>query len=182
MDKKGETPTKANSSKFLNRPVMTISFRCPNCSTELSFEDLAHKESPCPQCNKIIHLSLTEPMRQKNIVDRCAICGLEKLYTQKDFNRTLGVSIFVGAAIASLILYGYNQVIAAFLVLGGAAAADYLLYLALPEVTICYRCHSQYRNVVPNSANEAFELGLAEKFDPKDKRPAAENPAAEWQR
>ena len=119
-------------------------------------------------------------MRKENTVDQCMICGLEKLYTQKDFNRTVGAAIFTAAAIVSLVLYGYNHVVSAFLVLGGAAAADYLLYLALPEVTICYRCHSQYRSVSPNPTNSEFELGLAEKYDPKDKQHGAENPAAEW--
>ena len=120
-------------------------------------------------------------MRKDNMVDQCAICGLEKLYIQKDFNRTLGASIFVGAAIISLIFYGYNYVVTAFLILGAAAAMDYLLYMALPEVTICYRCHSQYRDVSKNPEISGFELGLAERYDPKDKRPGAENPASEWQ-
>ena len=119
-------------------------------------------------------------MRRDNVIDGCAICGLKKLYTQKDFNRTLGATIFVAAAILSLALYGYNHVLAAFLVLGAAAAVDYLLYLGLPEVTICYRCHSQYRRVSDNSANEAFDLAIAEKYDPKDKRKNADNPSAEW--
>jgi len=160
---------------------MIIFFRCPHCSMELSFDDLSQTESPCPQCGTSIKLTITQQMRGGNIVDKCAICGLEKLYIQKDFNRTLGASIFVGAAIVSLILYGYNHVVASFLVLGGAAAADYLLYLALPEVTICYRCHSQYRGFSANPVNTVFELGLAEKYDPKDKGKNAENPAAEWQ-
>jgi hypothetical protein len=119
-------------------------------------------------------------MRKENKVDQCAICGLEKLYTQKDFNRTLGATLFVLAAIISLVLYGYSYVVASFLVLGGQQAIDYFLYMALPEVTICYRCHSQYRNVTSNPINEAFELGLAEKYDPLDKSKGAENPAAEW--
>lgn len=114
-------------------------------------------------------------------MDHCAICGLEKLYIQKDFNRTLGVSILIGASVMSLILYGYNYVISAFLIFGAAAVIDYILYRMLPNVTICYRCHSQYREVNLNPANEAFELGLAEKYNPKNKDPNAENPAAEWQ-
>ena len=175
----------ANANPFLPAqtpplPNMIISFRCPQCSVELSFDDLSQAESPCPRCGRVIRLGITDEMRQRNMVRHCAICGLEKLYTQKDFNRVLGASIFVGAAIISLILYGYNHVVTSFLVLGGAAAADYLLYLALPEVTICYRCHSQYRHATPNPANTAFELGLAEKYDPKDKNRGAENPASEW--
>lgn len=119
-------------------------------------------------------------MKKDNLVDKCAICELDKLYTQKDFNRTLGACLFVGFAVLSLVLYGYNYVVSAFLVLGLAFAIDYILLKILPEVTICYRCHSQYRKVSPNAANEEFELGLAEKYDPLDKRVNAENPAAEW--
>ncbi len=160
---------------------MVISFRCPHCSNELSFEDLSQNESPCPSCNQMVTLQISKQMQQNNVVDKCVICGLEKLYVQKDFNRTLGVSILAGAVVISLILYNYNHIISSFLVLGGAAAVDYLLYLALPEVTICYRCHSQYRDVSLNLGHQIFELGLAEKYDPKDKRKGAENPAAEWQ-
>lgn len=163
-----------------NLAPMQISIRCPHCSTELSFEDLSQDESPCPKCSQIIRLRITPMMREKNVIDHCVLCGLEKLYTQKDFNRVLGASIFAGAAVLSLILYGYNNVVTAFLILGAAAAIDYLLYLALPEVTICYRCHSQYRRVSPNPSNAEFELALAEKYDPKDKSALAENPAAEW--
>lgn len=159
---------------------MQVSFRCPYCTTELSFEDLSQDQSPCPKCSEMIRLRITQGMREKNLVDHCVICGLDKLYTQKDFNRTLGASIFGGAAIMSLICYGYHYVVSAFLVLGAAAAIDYLLYLALPEVTICYRCHSQYRGVASNPHHSEFELALAEKYDPKDKRTGAENPAAEW--
>ncbi len=159
---------------------MMISFRCPHCYCELSFDDLSQDESPCPGCGKAIQLQISKKMRENNVVDKCVLCGLEKLYVQKDFNRTLGISIFLGAAIVSLIFYGYNQVITAFLVLAGAAAADYLLYVSLPEVTICYRCHSQYRGVSSNPANEAFELGLAEKYDPLDKHSTVNHPASEW--
>lgn len=159
---------------------MIISFRCPHCSAELSFTDLSRNQSPCPRCEKDIRLHVTEKMRQHNMVDQCAICELESLYVQKDFNRTLGVTIFISAALISLVFYGYNRVVASFLVLGGAVAVDYLLYIVLPEVTICYRCHSQYRGVSRNPANETFELGLAEKYDPKGKRVNADNPAAEW--
>ena len=119
-------------------------------------------------------------MRHQNTVDHCAVCECPTVYVQKDFNRTLGMTIFIVGAVISLILYGFNHVWAAFAVLLGCAAIDGLLYKVLPDVTICYKCYAQYRRFTPNPANQPFELGLAEKFDPLDKRPAAENPAAEW--
>ena len=160
---------------------MIIRFLCPHCRRELEFDDLSHHESPCPLCGQAIQLRISEAMRQRNQVDQCAVCDCPQVYVQKDFNRTLGVSIFIGGAILSLVLYGFNHVWAAFGVLLGCALADGLLYKVLPDVTICYKCHSQYRQVATNPTNQAFELGLAEKYDPLDKRADAENPAAEWQ-
>jgi hypothetical protein len=130
-------------------------------------------------CEKPIPLHITDRMRRENLVERCAICA-GKVYVQKDFNRTLGVSIFVAGAIIFLVLAWKNRLVEGTLVWAAFALADGLLYKFLPDVTICYKCYAQYRQFTPNPANEAFELGLAEKYDPLDKRAAAENPAAEW--
>ncbi|MBV9464221.1 MAG: hypothetical protein JO317_08345 [Verrucomicrobiae bacterium] len=164
------------------RPEMVITFRCPNedCRAELSFEDLSADRSPCPKCGREIQLHLTERMRHENVVDRCAICELDKLYVQKDFNRALGVSILGGAAALSFALWVKDWVYTAFLVIGAAAALDFILFRIWPEVTICYRCHAQYRASSPNPENKACDLGLVEKYDPLDKRAGAANPAAEW--
>jgi hypothetical protein len=158
---------------------MRIFFRCPKCKTELNFDDLSRDESPCPACGAPIALSITPRMREENAVDRCAICECPKVYVQKDFNRALGIGILATGIVLSLILFGFNRIWAAFGVLLGFALADALLYKLLPEVTICYRCHAQYRDFACNPHAEPFELGFAEKFDPVDKK-TAENPAAEW--
>ena len=165
---------------FNDKCEMVITFRCPHCKAALSFDDLSVDESPCPKCAKIVPLHLSQRMRNENLVDQCAICRLDKLYVQKDFNRTLGVTIFTAAAILSFILWVKDWVYSAFIVLGAATAADFILYRIWPEVTICYRCHAQYREVTPNPENKQCDLGLIEKYDPLDKAAQAENPAAEW--
>ena len=159
---------------------MVITFRCPHCKAELSFDDLSVNESPCPKCSQTIALHLTPKMREQNMVDQCAICELDKLYVQKDFNRTLGVSILAIAFTISMILWVRDWVYSAFLVIGAAAAIDWTLFKLWPDVTICYRCHAQYRAVTPNPENRECDLGLVEKYDPLDKSVHAENPAAEW--
>ncbi len=120
-------------------------------------------------------------MRRDNVIEHCAVCDCPTLYVQKDFNRTIGMAIFVTGAVVSLVLYGFDRVWQAMAVLLGCAVVDALLYKWLPEVTICYKCHSQYRQVNPNPAIAPFALGLAEKFDPLNKQADAENPAADWQ-
>ncbi len=119
-------------------------------------------------------------MRQRNMVDHCAVCDCQTVYVQKDFNRTLGVSIFVAGAILFLICAWFNRLVEGTLVWAAFVVADGLLYKFLPDVTICYKCYAQYRGVTANPNNRPFELGLAEKFDPLDKKAGAENPAAEW--
>jgi hypothetical protein len=146
----------------------------------LEFDDLSQDESPCPLCGQAIRLHITDRMRRDDMVDRCAVCDCNKVYVQKDFNRTLGVSIFLAGALLFLLCAWKNRLVEGTLVWAAFVVADGLLYKFLPDVTICYKCYAQYRGVARNPDNQPFELGLAEKYDPLDKRVAAENPAAEW--
>jgi len=114
------------------------------------------------------------------MVDRCAVCDCNTVYVQKDFNRTLGVSIFLAGALLFLLCAWKNRLVEGTLVWAAFVVADGLLYKFLRDVTICYKCYAQYRQVTPNPDNQPFELGLAEKFDPLDKHANADNPAAEW--
>ncbi|MCS7049648.1 MAG: zinc ribbon domain-containing protein [Verrucomicrobiae bacterium] len=161
---------------------MNVRFRCRQCRTELEFDVRADtpERSPCPQCGAEIGLRLTDAMRRHNQVDRCAVCDCPTVYVQKDFNRAIGVGIFLTGAALFLVCAWFNRLVEGTLVWAAFVAADALLYKWLPEVTICYKCHAQYRDVSPNPHNRPFELGLAEKYDPLDKRVGAENPAAEW--
>lgn len=118
-------------------------------------------------------------MRRDNVVERCVLCDC-KVYVQKDFNRALGVTIFAIGAVLFLWFAWKNRLVEGTLVWAVFVLADSLLYKFLPNVTICYKCHAQYRDFAPNVDNQPFELGLAEKYDPLDKHAEAENPAAEW--
>ena len=159
---------------------MNIRFLCPHCRTDLEFDDLSESQAPCPHCGQPIALRISPAMRERNVVDQCAICDCPTVYVQKDFNRTLGVGIFTAGAILFLVCAWFNRLVEGTLVWAAFVVADGLLYKFLPDVTICYKCHTQYRGVAANPENRAFELGLAERFDPLDKRAGADNPAADW--
>lgn len=167
-------------SRCVRLADVKISFLCPHCKRELDFEDLSQDEAPCPLCAQPVRLRITERMRTANVVDRCVICDCNKVYVQKDFNRTIGVGIFAAGALLFLLCAWKNRLVEGTLVWAAFVVADGLLYKLLPDVTICYKCHTQYRQFADNPDNQAFELGLAEKFDPLDKRAGAENPASEW--
>ncbi|MCG3149926.1 MAG: hypothetical protein PCFJNLEI_03393 [Verrucomicrobiae bacterium] len=128
----------------------------------------------------MIPLRISDRTRRENVVEHCLICDCPQVYVQKDFNRTVGVSIFIAGAILFLICAWFNRLIEGTLVWAVFTVADALLYKFLPNVTICYKCQAQYRDFSENPNNTAFELGLAEKYDPLDKNAGAENPAAEW--
>jgi hypothetical protein len=159
---------------------MTLTFLCPHCRAEVDCDGAAQTSARCGQCGAETPLRPSPALREHHKVDHCVVCGCPSVYVQKDFNRTFGVALFVITAAVSCWLYFYHKVWEAFAVLLGAAALDFVLYRLLPDVIICYRCHSQYRRFAPDSGYAKFDLGLAEKYDPKDKKPGAENPAAEW--
>ena len=125
-------------------------------------------------------MRISERVRRENVVERCVVCDCPQVYVQKDFNRALGVAIFAAGALLFLLFAWRNRLVEGTLVWAVFVVADALLYKFLPDVTICYQCHAQYRQVTANPGNQAFELGLAEKYDPLDKRAGADNPAAEW--
>ena len=154
--------------------------RCPQCHKVLQVDTAGENERKCPSCGEVVHLRITERMRRDNIVDHCGVCDCNKVYVQKDFNRALGVSIFLAGALLFLLCAWKNRLVEGTLVWAVFVVADGFLYKFLPDVTICYKCYTQYREFRPNPDNQPFELGLAEKYDPLDKHQGADNPAAEW--
>lgn len=90
-------------------------------------------------------------------LERCLRCGSERLYVQKDFNRTLGLAVFVVAALLSLPTWGLSLLVATVIDLG--------LYFLLGDVTICYGCNTQHRGFAKNPAHGPFDLHVAEAID-----------------
>lgn len=72
-------------------------------------------------------------------------CATPDLYLQKDFPHGLGLAIvIVGFAAGSIFWYLYMP-IWTFAVFLATAMLDLVLYYLVPDVTICYRCLSQFR-------------------------------------
>ena len=86
----------------------------------------------------------------------CLTCGSDKLYSQKDFNRKLGLAIVIVGAVLSPWTYGLSLV--AFMGL------DYGLYRFVPEVTVCYACDGIHRSFQHNPLHRAHDPLLAERF------------------
>ena len=96
-------------------------------------------------------------MANERIVDRCAACEGRQLYVQRDFNQKAGLAVVVVGAVLAPFTY--------YISLFAAAGIDAALYLMLPEITVCYRCHAHYRGFARNRGHQAFDLHLAEQYD-----------------
>ncbi len=96
-------------------------------------------------------------------LERCLRCGGDRLYTQKDFNRKLGLLVFAVAAVLSVPTWGLSLL--------AATLIDLLLYHLIGDVTVCYGCRAQHRGFRKNPQHGPFDLHVAEAVDRRP-RPA----------
>jgi hypothetical protein len=97
-------------------------------------------------------------------LNACALCGEAELYRKKDFPHWLGMLLLVIACLAFLVTnYLYQQWLA-WAILLASAVVDGLLYLAVRDVVVCYRCGTQHRGFAPNPAHGSFELSIGERY------------------
>lgn len=89
-------------------------------------------------------------------VKYCGICKCRDLYTQKDFNRKIGIAI----AAVGAILAPFTKLISLFV----CALIDLVLYKVLPVISVCYRCHGIYRGFVFNPLHQGFNLGVNDRY------------------
>lgn len=89
-------------------------------------------------------------------IEICLACGSNRLYTQKDFNRMLGLVIVIIGAAFSPWTYGLSLIV--------CMGLDYGLYFFVPEITVCYACDAIHRGFEHNPAHRAHDPLLAERF------------------
>ncbi|HZF00010.1 MAG TPA: hypothetical protein VE981_23580 [Planctomycetota bacterium] len=143
---------------------MEIISYCDHCYKGTRFDSaLAPSEVVCDKCADRRAVTMTESIRDRNVVDRCVLCGCGHLYIEKDFNGYLGFGIIVAAIVGSALLWVRN-VYLSVAVLGVAALVDLVVWLISRERTVCYRCVASYRRSAPNPAHERYDLGTAGRF------------------
>jgi hypothetical protein len=133
---------------------MEIEFRCAGCRSVNEQQD-SSKHVECRSCGKS-YGTWSDFSDEQSGIQFCAICRCRDLYIQKDFNRKIGCGI---AAIGAL-LAPFTKLISLLV----CALIDLVLYLTLPAITVCYRCHSIYRHFPKNPAHEGFNLGINDRY------------------
>lgn len=134
----------------------SVTFFCPKCeqSQSLVKTDLGELlEFPCGACKETILLTR---LNQEN-VDSCCLCRSKDLYQHKDFNKTLGIALFlIGAVLAPWTYYASLFV---------ALILDAALYPLFPWMAVCYKCETEHRGWPKNPRLNRFNHEIAAHYE-----------------
>ena len=149
---------------------MQILAKCPKCEAGLPVKAVdAPAAIRCGRCGRDIPLSVTPALREDRAVDRCAVCEGADFYTRKDFDPKIGLAVVIIGAAISAVFYWYQRDLIAYSILAAAALIDLVVYGRLKDLTVCYRCHSEYRGAYPRTA-PAFDLHTADVLEQEYER------------
>jgi hypothetical protein len=126
--------------------MASVHFLCTACDVRLSRESGEFPRA-CDRCGA--PNDVTAPSANANI-DRCAACGHDQLYFQKDFNRKTGIALVVVGAVFVPWTYGLSLL--------GVTILDYVVWRMVKDVIVCYRCQAVHRGYRANPAIKPFDL------------------------
>jgi len=149
---------------------MQILARCPKCDAGLP---VIAAEAPaaikCGRCGTEIPLETSPAVRADTAVDSCPVCRGADFYLRKDFNPSVGVAFVATTAVISAVFYWFRHDFIAYGILAATALADLVIYGRLSTLTVCYRCHSEFRGVYPRTA-VGFDLHTADELEQEYER------------
>ena len=94
-------------------------------------------------------------INQKN--PECPDCGCTHLYKKKDFNQSLGCLIILIGAVFVPLTYGLSLVLLFLL--------DLALYRRIKDSIECYKCKTEFKNVVVPKNFTNFDHHIAEIYE-----------------
>lgn len=119
--------------------AMTMASPCAQCGSKIEIYCGREPQlANCPQCGHEQEFNFT-PNMAEGILDTCPCCQRKDFYQQKDFNRIVGVTLFIIAAILSIFTYGLSLIVLFFI--------DFFLFKRLGVIVCCYKCKSVFRGV-----------------------------------
>ncbi len=148
---------------------MHILVRCPRCDARLPVGTAeALRAIRCGRCGRDIFLDISEALRADRAVDRCPVCAGPDFYARKDFDPKIGLAVVITGAAISSVFYWFDRDLAAYGVLAVAVLIDLVVYGRLKDVTVCYRCQSEFRGNPRTTA--AFDLHTADVLEQEYER------------
>ena len=149
---------------------MQVIAKCPKCDASLPVAAAGWPSAiTCGRCGRDIPLDVSEAVRQDTAVDRCPVCSGTDFYIRKDFDPKLGLTVVIIGASISAVFYWFEQDLIAYSILAAAALIDLVVYRRLKDLTVCYRCHSEFRGSYPRTA-PAFDLHTADVLEQEYER------------
>jgi hypothetical protein len=149
---------------------MRVVARCPKCDAGLPVGTADETESiRCGRCGRELTLTFSDALRNDARVDVCPVCSGGDFYIRKDFDPKVGLTVVVIGAVISAIFYWFGEDLIAYGILAGAALVDLVVYGRLGDVTVCYRCHSEFRGKYERTAKH-FDLHTADLLEQEYER------------
>ena len=136
--------------------------KCPKCDAGLPVAAAGAPASiTCGGCGCDIPLFVSDAVREGRAVDQCPVCRGGDFYLRKDFDPKIGLTVVIVGALMSAAFYWYGRDLIAYSILGAATLIDLAIYGRLRDLTVCYRCHSEFRG--PFEHNKVgFDLHTAD--------------------
>jgi hypothetical protein len=126
--------------------VPSVHYLCSKCETRLA----RATGEPARACDDCQQWSDVVAPPENALIDRCAACGHDQLYFQKDFNRRTGVALVAIGAILAPFTY--------FISLAAVTVLDYVIWRIVKNVIVCYECQAVHRGYPQNPAIKPFDL------------------------
>ena len=103
-------------------------------------------------------------------MDRCPVCDGADFYGRKDFDPKVGLTVVIIGALISAVFYWFGRDLIAYSILAGAALIDLVVYGRLKDLTVCYRCHTEFRGAIHPRTAPAFDLHTADVLEQEYER------------
>jgi hypothetical protein len=141
---------------------MQVVAHCPKCDAGLP---VSAAEAPgsikCGRCGHVLPLAFGDALRSDARVDVCPVCRGTVFYIRKDFDPKVGLTVVIIGALISGVFYWFGEDLIAYSILAAAALMDLIVYGRLGDVTVCYRCHTEFRGKYQRTAAH-FDLHTAD--------------------
>jgi DNA-directed RNA polymerase subunit RPC12/RpoP len=140
---------------------VTLRYQCPRCETQNSASGVTvGTQLQCSQCDW--KRTVDDADLDGDKPRRCLVCGTPDVWRQKDFPQTLGFAFVAIGAVGSSIAWYYHRPLTALGILLTVAAIDFLLFLVMPDVLVCYRCRARHSGEI--GGHPTFDHEMAERY------------------
>ena len=121
----------------------SVHFLCKTCGARVARE-FGEAARPCERCRA------PNDVVAPAAIERCAACGHDELYFQKDFNRATGITLVVIGAILAPFTYFISLLLVTIL--------DWTIWHLVKNVVVCYRCQAVHRGYDVPPKVKPFDL------------------------